>query len=237
MARYIHTAAFIFTVCLLAGLAADCAEKGVVPMDKLREKMVTEQIEARGISDPRVLNAMRKVERHKFVPGQYLPEAYADHPLPISHGQTISQPYIVALMSELCELDGTEKVLEIGTGSGYQAAVLSLLSREVYSIEIVDILGKSAKKKLKDMGYKNVKIRLGDGYRGWPEKAPFDVIILTAAPPQIPQALIDQMAEGGIMVAPEGDYVQQLVKLEKKNGKIYKQTISHVRFVPMIHGN
>lgn len=205
-------------------------------MERLRELMVKNQIEARGVSDARVLNAMRSVERHKFVPGQHLSSAYEDHPLPIGHGQTISQPYIVALMTELCELKGDEKVLEIGTGSGYQAAVLSLLAKEVYSMEIVEPLAKSAAKKLAELGYTNVHIRVGDGYKGMPEKAPFDVIMLTASPPKIPEALIDQLGEGGILVAPEGDYSQELVTITKQNGKITKRTVTYVRFVPMIHG-
>jgi len=205
-------------------------------MEKLRELMVRDQIEARGVSDKRVLDAMRSVERHRFIPGHHVTSAYEDHPLPIGHGQTISQPYIVALMTELCELDGTEKVLEIGTGSGYQAAVLSLLAKEVYSIEIVTPLGQSSSRKLSELGYNNVQVRIGDGYLGWPDQAPFDVIILTASPPKIPQSLIDQLGEGGILVAPEGEYSQELVKITKQNGKVTKRTITYVRFVPMIHG-
>ncbi|HOT44476.1 MAG TPA: protein-L-isoaspartate(D-aspartate) O-methyltransferase [Spirochaetota bacterium] len=206
-------------------------------MEKLRDLMVKNQIEARGVSDKGVLDAMRKVERHKFVPGSHISSAYEDHPLPIGHGQTISQPYIVALMTELCELSGTEKVLEIGTGSGYQAAVLSLLAGEVYSIEIVEPLGKNARQKLADLGYNNVQVRIGDGYLGWPDEAPFDVIILTASPPKIPQTLVDQLAEGGILVAPEGDFSQELVKITKQNGRITRRTITYVRFVPMIRGS
>jgi protein-L-isoaspartate(D-aspartate) O-methyltransferase len=206
-------------------------------MEKLRELMVKNQIEARGVSDQRVLDAMRKVERHKFIPGHEVASAYEDHPLPIGHGQTISQPYIVALMTELCNLDGDEKVLEIGTGSGYQAAILSLLAKEVYSIEIVEPLGKSARLKLAELGYHNIFIKIGDGYQGWPEKAPFDVILLTASPPTIPQSLIDQLGEGGILVAPEGDYSQELVTITKHKGTVTKKSITYVRFVPMIHGN
>ncbi len=205
-------------------------------MEKLRELMVKNQIEARGVSDVRVLAALRSVERHKFVPSIQEPEAYEDHPLPIGHGQTISQPYIVALMTELCELDGHEKVLEIGTGCGYQAAVLSLLAKEVYSIEIVESLGKSAKTRLKSLKYDNVEIKIGDGFNGWPEKAPFDVIILTASPTKIPKTLLDQLGEGGILVAPEGDFMQELVKIEKRNGSLTRRTVTYVRFVPMIHG-
>ncbi|MFH0974623.1 MAG: protein-L-isoaspartate(D-aspartate) O-methyltransferase [Spirochaetota bacterium] len=205
-------------------------------MEKAREIMVKRQIEARGVKDARVLNAMRKVERHKFMSGRNIDEAYDDYPVPIGHGQTISQPYIVALMTELCRLKGNEKVLEIGTGSGYQAAVLSLLAVEIYTIEIVEALGKSAAQKLKDLNYNNVHVRIGDGYNGWPEKAPFDVIILTASPPEIPQTLLDQLKDGGILVAPTGDYHQELVRVEKNNGKFAKETITYVRFVPMIHG-
>jgi protein-L-isoaspartate(D-aspartate) O-methyltransferase len=232
---------FLITIfsllCIITCIPAACRTKGETSMEQLRELMVKNQIEARGVTDKRVLSAMRSVERHKFVPGHHISSAYEDHPLPIGHGQTISQPYIVALMTELCELNGNEKVLEIGTGSGYQAAVLSLLAKEVYSIEIVEPLAISASQKLAELGYKNVHIRIGDGYQGLPEKAPFDVIILTASPPKIPQALIDQLGEGGVLVAPEGDYSQELVKVTKQNGKITKRTITYVRFVPMIHGS
>ena len=204
-------------------------------MEKLREKMIKRQIEARGVRDSRVLDAMRKVERHRFISEQYINEAYDDHPLPIGHGQTISQPYIVALMTELCNLNGTESVLEIGTGSGYQAAVLSLLAKEVYSIEIVESLGKGALKKLEELNYNNVYIRIGDGYKGWPEKAPFDVIMLTASPPEIPKILLEQLSDGGIMIAPVGDYNQELIKIENNNGTYRKETVTYVRFVPMVH--
>jgi len=162
--------------------------------------------------------------------------AYDDHPLPIGHGQTISQPYIVALMTELCDLDGSEKVLEIGTGSGYQAAILSLLAKSVYSIEIVEPLGKNARRTLAELGFRNVEVRIGDGYAGWPEEAPFDVIILTAAPPKIPAALLGQLADGGILVAPEGKYAQELVIITKLGGRLTRRTVTYVRFVPMIHG-
>lgn len=206
-------------------------------MDKLREMMVKQQIEARGVRDAKVLKAMRTVERHKFVPQHQLASAYEDHPLPIGHGQTISQPYIVALMTELCELDGSERVLEIGTGSGYQAAILAGLAKEVYSIELIEPLARQASKRLADMGYANITIKCGDGYAGWPEKAPFDVIILTAAPPSIPKALVDQLKDdGGIMVAPVGDFFQELVRIRKINGRVYRETITHVRFVPMVPG-
>jgi protein-L-isoaspartate(D-aspartate) O-methyltransferase len=140
-------------------------------------------------------------------------------------------------MTELCELSGNEKVLEIGTGSGYQAAVLSMLAKSVYTIEIVEELGKSASKRLNDLGYKNVKVKVGDGYKGWPEEAPFDVIILTACPPELPGALFAQLKEGGLIVAPVGDLSQELVKVEKVNGRMIKETITYVRFVPMVHSS
>lgn len=212
-----------------------CSVRGDSDLEKLRDIMVKRQIESRGVRNERVLKAMRDVERHKFVPNQHITAAYEDHPLPIGYGQTISQPYIVALMTELCELDGTEKVLEIGTGSGYQAAILSLLSKEVYSIEIVAPLGKMAAKRLQELGYHNVQVRIGDGYQGWPEKSPFDVIILTAAPPKIPEKLFEQLKEGGVMVAPVGDFHQELITIEKVNGRMVKKVITYVRFVPMVH--
>ncbi|MEJ5360710.1 MAG: protein-L-isoaspartate(D-aspartate) O-methyltransferase [Spirochaetota bacterium] len=204
-------------------------------LQQLRELMVKKQIEARGIRDLRVLQAMLKVERHKFVPELSIPQAYEDHPLPIGYGQTISQPYIVALMTELCELDGSEKVLEIGTGSGYQAAILSLLAKEVFTIEIVEPLGKQAAVRLKSLGYKNVTVKIGDGYKGWPEHAPFDVIMLTAAPPSVPDALLSQLKEdGGILVAPVGDYHQELVKIVRNGNNYSQKVITYVRFVPMV---
>ncbi|MBP7584741.1 MAG: protein-L-isoaspartate(D-aspartate) O-methyltransferase [Spirochaetes bacterium] len=205
-------------------------------MERLRDQMVKRQIEARGVSDRKVLDAMRRVKRHDFVPQHHVTSAYEDHPLPIGHGQTISQPYIVALMTELCDLDGSEKVLEIGTGSGYQAAVLSLLAKEVYSIEIVEPLAKLSAQRFKSMGYGNIQVKCGDGYRGWPEHAPFDVIILTAAPPDMPMDLFRQLKEGGVMVAPVGDYFQELVKIEKIDGRMRRTLVTHVRFVPMVHG-
>ena len=231
------------TACAVTALAgimmapASCSSKGETSMERLRDQMVRQQIESRGVTDERVLAAMRKVERHKFIPGHQVSSAYEDHPLPIGHGQTISQPYIVALMTELCNLDGSEKVLEIGTGSGYQAAVLSLLAKKVYSIEIVEPLGMNARRLLAELGYRNVEVRVGDGYRGWQEEAPFDVIILTAAPPRIPDALIDQLAEGGILVAPEGEYAQELVTITKTHGQLHRRTVTYVRFVPMVHSD
>lgn len=201
----------------------------------LRERMVKEQIETRGISDERVLNAMRKVPRHKFVPEKYRAEAYEDYPLPIGEGQTISQPYIVALMTEALHLKEGEKVLEIGTGSGYQAAILAELTPHVYTIEILEPLAKKAQQTLTELGYTNVKVKRGDGYLGWPEYAPFDAIIVTCAPDHIPQPLIEQLAEGGRMVIPVGErYVQTLYLVEKKEGKIVQKEIIPVVFVPML---
>jgi protein-L-isoaspartate(D-aspartate) O-methyltransferase len=199
----------------------------------MREKMVETQIKARGVKDPRVLSALTKVERHRFVPEEYLNSAYSDQPLPIGEGQTISQPYIVALMTELLELKGNEKVLEIGTGSGYQAAVLAELAREVYSIEIIESLASIAKRRLSELGYQNIHVKAGDGYLGWPEAAPFDAIIVTAAPDHIPKPLIEQLKEGGRMVLPVGTYTQELKKIVKRSGKIETTNIIPVVFVPM----
>ena len=199
----------------------------------MREKMVETQIKARGVKDPRVLSALRKVERDRFVPEEYLNSAYADQPLPIGEGQTISQPYIVALMTELLALKGDEKVLEIGTGSGYQAAILAELAKEVYTIEIVESLASMANKRLLGLGYKNIKVKVGDGYLGWPEAAPFDAIIVTAAPDHIPKPLIEQLKEGGRMVVPVGTYAQELKKIVKRSGKIETTDVIPVVFVPM----
>ncbi|MBN2030074.1 protein-L-isoaspartate(D-aspartate) O-methyltransferase [bacterium] len=198
-----------------------------------RRRMVEEQIMTRGVEDTLVLNAMMKVERHLYVPEPYRPYAYNDEPLPIGHDQTISQPYIVAYMTEALRLKGGEKVLEIGTGSGYQAAVLAEIAREVYTIEIVEPLAKQASDILQAEGYDNVFCRCGDGYQGWPEKAPFDAIIVTAAPPRIPEPLVEQLKEGGRMIIPVGTYFQELVLLTKKDGEISKKQLIPVRFVPM----
>lgn len=199
----------------------------------MKEKMVEFQIKTRGVKDHRVLSAMLKVERHLFVPDELKDSAYNDQALPIGEGQTISQPYIVALMTELLELKGDEKVLEIGTGSGYQAAILAELAKEVYSIEIIEKLALSAKKLLSELGYKNIHIRVGDGYQGWPEQAPFDAIIVTCAPDHIPKPLLDQLKDGGRMVIPVGTYSQELKKITKKGGKIETTDIIPVIFVPM----
>jgi protein-L-isoaspartate(D-aspartate) O-methyltransferase len=199
----------------------------------MRDKMVETQIKARGVRDPRVLSALLKVERHRFVPEEYLNSAYSDQPLPIGEGQTISQPYIVALMTELLELKGNEKVLEIGTGSGYQAAILAELAKEVYTVEIIESLASRANNRLLELGYRNVKVKYGDGYLGWPEAAPFDAIIVTAAPDHIPKPLMDQLKEGGRMVVPVGTYTQELRKIVKRSGKVETIDVVPVIFVPM----
>ena len=195
-----------------------------------REAMVVDQIQKRGVADDRVLNAMRAVPRHLFVPDALRHLAYEDRPLPIGHGQTISQPYIVAYMSEALEVRPEHRVLEIGTGSGYQAAVLSRLAREVYTIEIVPELAKEAAARLKPFG--NVQVREGDGYAGWPERAPFDRIMVTAAPERIPQPLIDQLAPGGRMVIPVGTAEQWMTVLEKTSSGVVERRTIPVRFVP-----
>ena len=202
-------------------------------LTQARLAMVEHQIVARGIRDERVLQACRTVPRDQFVPAKYWYLAYGDHPLPISHDQTISQPYIVALMTELLDIDSTDKVLEIGTGSGYQAAILSLLASEVFSIEIVEPLAKESRTLLEQLGYRNVTVRCGDGFRGWEEEAPFDCIIVTCAPTEIPQPLIDQLADGGRLVIPVGDDWQELILLTKDGDNIERISITPVRFVPM----
>jgi len=198
-----------------------------------RERMVREQIEARGVQDARVLEAMRKVLRHLFVPPAEQGYAYVDSPLPIGYGQTISQPYIVAFMTEALELKPQDRVLEIGTGSGYQAAVLAELVREVYSIEIVEPLGKEAEARLQKLGYASVHVRISDGYRGWPEAAPFDAIMVTAAPDHVPQALVEQLREGGRLILPVGRWEQDLVRLRRTTKGVRQETLLPVRFVPM----
>jgi len=197
--------------------------------------MVETQIAARGIRDPRVLAAMRKVPRHLFVDEALKDQAYGDYPLPIGEGQTISQPYIVALMTEALELKGPEKVLEVGTGSGYQAAILAELARWVYSIERYPSLAYQAKRTLERLGYNNVIIRVGDGTKGWPEAAPFDAIIVTAAGPKIPEPLLEQLKDGGRLVMPVGDeWSQYLIKVTKKGDKLYKENLGAVRFVKLV---
>ena len=231
---------FFMVFLMLFIFLADCSEgKRVSELDSredfkaMRERMVETQIKARGIKDTRVLSAMLKVELHLFVPKEYQNSAYSDQPLPIGEGQTISQPYIVALMTELLELKGGEKVLEVGTGSGYQAAILAELAEEVYTIEIIENLASSAKALLLDLTYQNITVKAGDGYLGWPEAAPFDAIIITCAPDHIPNPLLEQLKEGGRMVLPVGTYSQELQKLIKRSGKIETIHVTPVIFVPM----
>ena len=209
------------------------------PYAARREAMVRDQMAARDVTSQEVLRIMRSVPRHLFMPESVRDLAYADHPVPIGHGQTISQPYIVAIMTQLLEPQKTHKALEIGTGSGYQAAVLSRLVRHVYSVEIVGALARSSAATLTALGYANVTVRHGDGYLGWPEQAPFDRIILTAAPPEIPQALVNQLAAGGKLVAPVGNglFGQDLVVIDKtRDGQVRQRSIFPVRFVPMVRG-
>jgi protein-L-isoaspartate(D-aspartate) O-methyltransferase len=227
--RFVVPLSCLTVACLLVS--------GEQPYAVERERMVDEQIEGRGIRNPDILRALRDTPRHLFVPADVQPYAYSDQPLPIGFGQTISQPYIVALMTELLEPRKRDQVLEIGTGSGYQAAVLARLSRRVYSIEIVPELAKLAGERLAGMRIRNITVRQGDGYKGWPDQAPFDRIILTAAPPEIPQALLDQLSRGGRLVAPVGEspFAQVLVVVEKTaSGEIRRRSVAPVAFVPMV---
>ena len=201
-------------------------------MALLRERMVVEQIEARGVSDPRVLSAMRKVPRDRFVPGWDPRSAHEDGPYPIGWGQTISQPYIVAIMTELAGVGPGDKVLEIGTGSGYQAAVLAEVGARVFSLEIVEPLGRRAEATLSELGY-GVSVRIGDGYGGWPEEAPFDAIVGTAAPPKVPEPLKEQLRVGGKLVLPVGEMFQELVVVERTATGFDERSVIPVRFVPM----
>jgi protein-L-isoaspartate(D-aspartate) O-methyltransferase len=218
-------------------LAAFSCGPGTAPEEPLlaraRERMVSDQIVARGVKDPRTLAAMRRVPRHLFVPEEQRAQAYDDHPLPIGHGQTISQPYIVGFMTEALRLQGGETVLEVGTGSGYQAAVLGEIAAHVYTIEIVEPLAEEAKRTLARLGYANVLARAGDGYQGWPEAAPFDAIMVTAAAPRIPEALKAQLKEGGRLVIPVGDEYQELVVVTRKGDRFEERRVLPVRFVPM----
>ena len=205
-------------------------------MKEQRLRMINDHLSARGIKDRRVLEIMGNLKREKFVSSKYLTDSYGDHPIPIGHNQTISQPYIVALMSELCEFSGDEKVLEIGSGSGYQTAILSSLSNRVFSIERIKPLAERAKRILSELGCDNVTVIHNDGYNGFIEEAPFDVIMLTAAPEKIPAELINQLADGGKLVAPVGSRTQQLIRIKKICGNIISETITYVTFVPMVQG-
>ncbi len=224
-------AAAALLALLLAG--AVLAAPPEDPFAAARRSMVEQQIERRGVTAPRVLSAMGEVPRHLFVPPGYRDKAYDDSPLPIGDGQTISQPYVVALMTQLLELKPDDRVLEIGTGSGYQAAVLARLVKEVYTIEILEPLGLQAQKTLQEIGAKNVHVRIGDGYRGWPEAAPFDAIIVTAAPERVPQPLVDQLKVGRRMVIPVGNFFQNLMVITKNADGVEKRSVIPVRFVPM----
>lgn len=228
----------LFLILILLSFST-CSAQEDMDFTSLREAMVNRQIIDRGVNDPDVIKAMRKVPRHLFVPRKNRAFSYGDHPLPIGEGQTISQPYIVAFMTEALELKPGERVLEIGTGSGYQAAILAELINEVYSIEIIEALGIRAQETLGKLGYKNVHIKIGDGHKGWPQKAPFDAIIVTCAPEQIPRPLVEQLKEGGRMIIPVGreGAVQKLVRAVKKGGRLQTQEAMLVRFVPMVSGD
>jgi protein-L-isoaspartate(D-aspartate) O-methyltransferase len=215
------------------GERAAKASQDPAELARRREWMVAETIASRGVRDPRTLAAMRKVERHLFVPPEMLAQAYEDHPLPIGHGQTISQPYIVAFMTEALGLRGGETVLEIGTGCGYQAAILAELAAKVYTIEIVEPLADEARERLGRLGYGNVAVRAGDGFRGWPEAAPFDGILVTAAAPRIPGPLKEQLKDGGRMILPVGDEEQDLVLVTRRGAAFDERRVLPVRFVPM----
>jgi protein-L-isoaspartate(D-aspartate) O-methyltransferase len=222
----------LYIVALILAAAGD-------PYAARREAMVREQLAGRDITDTAVLAAMRAVPRHLFMPAETRALAYSDHPVPIGHSQTISQPYIVAFMTQLLEPAKSQRVLEIGTGSGYQAAVLSALVREVVSLEIVPELARSSSETLARLGYKNVTVHHADGYKGWPAGAPYDRIIVTAAPPDVPRALIDQLARGGKLVAPVGQgwWSQELIVLDKAaDGQTRRRSALAVRFVPMVPG-
>ncbi len=235
LSEYKKTTVYFVAVVILVILSCPRqGNKNELPWDKLaRKDMVYSQIVARGISDKNVINAMLKVERHKFVPKEYEKLAYGDFPLPIAEGQTISQPYIVALMTEKIEPGPADKVLEVGTGSGYQAAVLSLLVNRVYTIEIIESLAKTAAQRLAALGFLNIEVRHGDGFLGWPEAAPFDAVIITCAPPKLPQPLVEQLAEGGRLIVPLGEDFQMLTLYRKIDGNLEKEEITPVLFVPM----
>ena len=222
-------AALAAAVLVLGPAAAPAADNYAM----LRRSMVEEQIRPRGVTTPEVLSAMAAVPRHLFVPPAEQDRAYSDVPLPLGANRTIYQPYIVALMTSLLELDGKDRVLEVGTGSGYHAAVLSRIARHVYSIEINRVVAAQAEKRLTHLGYNNIDIRVGDGYQGWPEQAPFDAILLSAAPPHIPQPLLDQLRVGGKMVVAEGDFFQDLLVITKTKDGLEKRTVIPVRLAPM----
>jgi protein-L-isoaspartate(D-aspartate) O-methyltransferase len=228
----------IAVTCAVALTGFQCASpRQPQDIERQRQRMVEEQIQARGVRNTRVLQAMRTVPRHEFVPDAHKASAYSDAPLPTSQGQTISQPYIVALMTELADPKPEHRVLEVGTGSGYQAAILSGLVREVYSIELVPELAASAKRRLDRLGFKNVQVRQGDGYLGWPEAAPFDSILVTAGANEVPQPLVTQLKPGGRMIIPVGgSSLDQVLKVVEKDaaGKVTTRDVIPVRFVPLL---
>ena len=230
-----HQSHFQRASCVILMLSITQLIRGGDPTTPQRERMVSQQIERRGIHNPDILRVMRATARHRFIPESSQPQAYEDRPLSIGYGATISQPYIVALMTDLLQPAKNHRVLEIGTGSGYQAAILAQLVGEVYTVEIVPELARTAAKTMGELSYSNVTVREGDGYQGWPEKAPFDGIILTAAPSAIPDALIAQLSIGGRLVAPVGPlWSQELLVMEKQaGGKIHQRSVSAVSFVPM----
>jgi protein-L-isoaspartate(D-aspartate) O-methyltransferase len=219
-------------------VCASAAGPAEAAFEEERRAMLVDQLERRGIRDGRVLEAMEKVERHLFVPYDVRSAAYADHPLPIGFGQTISQPYIVAFMTEAAAIRPTDRVLEIGTGSGYQAAVLGELAAEVYSIELLKPLADTAARRLASLGYANVRVRQGDGYAGWPEAGPFDAIVVTAAPEEVPEALVEQLAEGGRLVIPAGPSGSQelFLYVKAEGGRVERKRLIGVSFVPMVPG-
>jgi protein-L-isoaspartate(D-aspartate) O-methyltransferase len=225
---------FLLLLCFFCASCTDAKPPASTDLAAQRQAMVETQIAARGISDPATLEAMRTVPRHEFLPMRLRDEAYMDYPLPIGHGQTISQPYIVAFMTDVIRPQPGEKILEIGAGSGYQAAILAQMGAEVYTIEIVEPLAEMARQTLERLGYKNARVKHGDGYRGWPEHAPFDAIVVTCAPDKIPPDLLAQLKDGGRMIIPVGGGMnQELVLLRKEGDKIEKQSVLPVRFVPM----
>jgi protein-L-isoaspartate(D-aspartate) O-methyltransferase len=236
MMRHFNIAPFAFTFLLFFQCTGN--PQSTEEFKKQREQMVKWQIEERGVTDKRVLEAMRKVERHLFVPAELAAYAYSDQPLPVGYNQTISQPYIVAYMTEALKLGPKSKVLEIGTGSGYQAAVLGEICDSVFSVEIVEELGNRSKSLLKVLGYGNISVKIGDGYKGWAEHAPFDAIIVTCAPTHVPDPLKEQLVEGGKMIIPVGEAnYQQLILMVKKKGRLIQQAVLPVRFVPMVDKN
>jgi protein-L-isoaspartate(D-aspartate) O-methyltransferase len=239
MRRIVVMAAAVLTIgCVGGEMAAEPAPTGTAGARRSeRERMVEEQIAVRGVHDPVVLAAMRDVPRHEFVPERWRTQAYADRALPIGEEQTISQPYIVALMTELAAVRPAARVLEVGTGSGYQAAVLATLGADVYTIEIVPVLAERARTTLARLGYTKVRTRQGDGYRGWPEAAPFAAIVVTAAPPEVPAALLAQLAPGGRLVIPVGTVEQELQVHERTADGVRVRSVIPVRFVPMTGGS